>query len=51
MFIFLCFFKGKDSITIHMNEKDFYPKDFFWTEDHIYYGCLCEMHIIMPTHA
>ena len=24
------FFKGKDSITIHTNEKGFYPKDFFF---------------------
>jgi len=44
------FLKGKDSITIHTNEKGFYPKDFFWIEDNICYGCLCKMHVIMPTH-
>jgi len=47
--LFVCL-KGKDSITIQMNEKGFYLKDFFWTEGNICYGCLCKMHAIMPTH-
>jgi len=37
LFVFL---KGKDSITIQMNEKGFYLKDFFWTEGNICYGCV-----------
>ena len=47
--LFVCL-KGKDSITIQMNEKGFYLKDFFWTEGNICYGCLCKMHVIMATH-
>jgi len=41
--------KGKDSITIQMNAMGFYPKE-FWIEGNICYGCLCKMHVIMPTH-
>jgi len=47
LFVFL---KGKDSKTIQMNEKSFYPKDFFLNECNVCYGCLCKMHVIMPTH-